>query len=66
MKDDRVVDHYGAQYGQFASRLYAEIRTETFGEDIGQNGWLTSTRPTPAGRCPSPTPASTAWSVSTP
>jgi SAM-dependent methyltransferase len=36
------VDHYGAQYGHFASELYARIRSETFGEDIGQNGWLTA------------------------
>jgi 2-polyprenyl-3-methyl-5-hydroxy-6-metoxy-1,4-benzoquinol methylase len=36
------VDHYGAQYGHFATELYAEIRLETFGEDIGQNGWLTT------------------------
>ena len=36
------VDHYGAQYGNFASRLYAEIRSEAFGEDIGQTGWLTA------------------------
>jgi SAM-dependent methyltransferase len=39
---DAEVDHYGAQYGHFASRLYAEIRSETFGDDIGQNGWLTA------------------------
>ncbi len=37
-----AVDHYGAQYGHFASKLYAEIRAETFEEDIGQNGWLTA------------------------
>jgi len=37
-----TVDHYGAQYGNFASRLYAEVRAETFGDDIGQNGWLTA------------------------
>ncbi len=36
------VDHYGATYGEFASQLYAEIRHEAFGEDIGQTGWLTS------------------------
>jgi len=36
------VDHYGAQYGNFASTLYAEIRSEAFGEDIGQTGWLTA------------------------
>lgn len=36
------VDYYDAQYGHFASKLYAEIRAVTFGEDIGQNGWLTA------------------------
>lgn len=43
MSDQRSpVDHYGAQYKNFASELYAQIRSETFGEDIGQNGWLTA------------------------
>ncbi len=37
-----LVDHYGAQYGNFASELYAQIRSVAFGEDIGQNGWLTA------------------------
>ena len=41
-ESESVVDHYGAQYGHLASQLYAEIRRETFGEDIGQNGWLTA------------------------
>lgn len=36
------VAHYDAQYGQFATQLYAAIRAATFGEDIGQNGWLTA------------------------
>ena len=36
------VDHYGAQYGSFESDLLAEVRREAFGEDIGQNGWLTA------------------------
>jgi len=36
------IDHYGAQYGSFATALYGEIRQEAFGEDIGQNGWLTA------------------------
>ncbi len=36
------VAHYDAQYGQFASDLYARIRADAFGEDIGQNGWLTA------------------------
>lgn len=36
------VDHYGSEYGNFATRLYAEIRGESYDEDIGQNGWLTA------------------------
>jgi SAM-dependent methyltransferase len=42
MANQETVRHYDAQYGQFASRLYAEIRSASFGEDIGQNGWLTA------------------------
>jgi ubiquinone/menaquinone biosynthesis C-methylase UbiE len=38
-----AVDMYGATYRNFASELYAEIRAEAFGEDIGQTGWLTLT-----------------------
>jgi ubiquinone/menaquinone biosynthesis C-methylase UbiE len=37
-----VVDDYGSIYANFASSLYAEIRRETFGDDIGQNSWLTN------------------------
>ncbi len=37
-----TVRHYDAQYAGFASDLYAAIRAEAFGEDIGQNGWLTA------------------------
>jgi len=33
---------YNAIYGNFAAELYAEIRREAFGEDIGQNSWLTA------------------------
>jgi SAM-dependent methyltransferase len=36
------IDLYGASYRGFASRLYADIRREAFGEDIGQTGWLTA------------------------
>ena len=36
------VDLYGATYRGLASALYAEIRREAFGEDIGQTGWLTA------------------------
>ena len=37
-----TTDYYGAHYRRFAERLYAEIRAEAFGEDIGQNSWLTA------------------------
>ena len=37
------VDLYGATYGNFATDLYADIRREAVGEDIGQNGWNTAT-----------------------
>lgn len=38
----KTVRHYDASYGQFSSGLYATIRREAFGEDIGQNSWLTA------------------------
>jgi hypothetical protein len=34
--------HYNTNYGHFQTELYAQIRQEAFGEDIGQNSWLTS------------------------
>jgi len=34
--------HYNANYGNSQTELYAQIRREAFGEDIGQNSWLTS------------------------
>ena len=33
--------HYDSNYGNFESDLYAEIRREAFGEDMGQNSWHT-------------------------
>src|ERR1700688_4414992 len=33
---------YDANYGNFQVELYAQIRREAFGEDIGQNSWLTA------------------------
>jgi ubiquinone/menaquinone biosynthesis C-methylase UbiE len=42
MPKNEIVDHYSANYENFSSRLFAGIRAEAFGEDIGQNGWLTS------------------------
>jgi SAM-dependent methyltransferase len=38
----KTVRHYDANYGQFSTELYAAIRREAFGEDIGQNSWLTA------------------------
>ena len=37
-----AVDLYGPAYGQFDTDLYAEVRAEAFGADIGQTGWLTA------------------------
>ena len=34
--------HYDANYGNFQTELYAEIRREAFGEDIGQSSWITA------------------------
>jgi len=34
--------HYDTNYGNFDTELYAEIRREAFGEDIGQNSWHTA------------------------
>jgi SAM-dependent methyltransferase len=36
-----VPDHYGAQYRDFAADVYAEFRRAAFGQDVGQNSWLT-------------------------
>jgi 2-polyprenyl-3-methyl-5-hydroxy-6-metoxy-1,4-benzoquinol methylase len=36
------VGHYNANYGNFQTDLYAQIRQEAFGEDIGQNSWHTA------------------------
>jgi len=33
---------YDSNYGNFRTELYGEIRREAFGEDIGQNSWLTA------------------------
>ena len=33
---------YDANYGNFQAELYEQIRREAFGEDIGQNSWLTA------------------------
>lgn len=33
---------YDSTYGRFGDELYSSIRAEAFGEDIGQNSWLTA------------------------
>ena len=40
--DSPEVDHYGATDKRFAARLYAEVRAQAFGHDIGQTGWLSA------------------------
>lgn len=37
-----VLDYYAAHYRGFAADLQAEVRRQAFGEDIGQNSWLTA------------------------
>jgi cyclopropane fatty-acyl-phospholipid synthase-like methyltransferase len=39
---DRSTEYYDRLYGSFSEQLYAAIRGEAFGEDIGQNSWLTA------------------------
>ena len=36
------VDLYNSTYGNFKEQVLAEIRRETYGEDIGQNSWITT------------------------
>ena len=37
-----VPDHYSAHYRDFSADVYAEVRRAAFGEDLGQNSWLTA------------------------
>jgi SAM-dependent methyltransferase len=39
---DEAGIYYDTNYGNFETELYSEIRREAFGEDIGQNSWLTA------------------------
>lgn len=34
--------HYDSNYNNFQTKLYEQIRRDAFGEDIGQNSWLTA------------------------
>lgn len=38
----QLVNHYTTTYSHFTAAVNAQIRQETFGEDIGQNSWLTA------------------------
>ena len=38
----KQVDLYNSTYGNFQERVLAAIRRETYGEDIGQNSWITT------------------------
>jgi ubiquinone/menaquinone biosynthesis C-methylase UbiE len=38
---EATVDLYGASYGGFAESVYAEVRREAYGEEVGQASWLT-------------------------
>jgi SAM-dependent methyltransferase len=42
MHNPKPAGHYDVNYGNFQADLYAQIRSEAFGEDIGQNSWLTA------------------------
>src|SRR5262245_36805849 len=41
-KSTSSAGHYNSNYESFRTELYANIRREAFGEDIGQNSWLTA------------------------
>jgi ubiquinone/menaquinone biosynthesis C-methylase UbiE len=38
----KQVDLYNSTYGNFQDRVLAEVRRETYGEDFGQNSWITT------------------------
>ena len=38
----KQVDLYNSTYGNFQEQVLAKIRRETYGEDIGQNSWITT------------------------
>ncbi len=42
LRAGRDNDHYSKAYGRFDSPVYAEIRRDAYGDDIGQNNWSTA------------------------
>jgi cyclopropane fatty-acyl-phospholipid synthase-like methyltransferase len=41
-KGGQTSSHYDANYRNFQNTLYAQIRQEAFGDDFGQNSWITA------------------------
>jgi 2-polyprenyl-3-methyl-5-hydroxy-6-metoxy-1,4-benzoquinol methylase len=41
-EQQKPAHRYDANYGNFQTELYAQIRREAYGEDIGQNSWTTA------------------------
>jgi SAM-dependent methyltransferase len=39
---DGKVDLYDGEYGNYASDVYQQVRTETYGVDFGQTSWVTT------------------------
>ncbi|MCJ7660507.1 MAG: class I SAM-dependent methyltransferase, partial [Anaerolineales bacterium] len=39
---DELCRLYNSTYGNFREQVLAEVRRETYGEDIGQNSWITA------------------------
>jgi ubiquinone/menaquinone biosynthesis C-methylase UbiE len=40
-ESEETVDLYGTSYGGFADAVYAEVRREAYGDEVGQASWLT-------------------------
>jgi ubiquinone/menaquinone biosynthesis C-methylase UbiE len=36
------IDLYDSSYASYSARVYQEVRQETYGEDLGQTGWMTA------------------------
>ena len=36
------VDLYNTSYDNFSARVQADVRAETYGQDLGQSSWMTA------------------------
>ncbi len=36
------IDLYNSSYASYSARVYRDVREETYGEDLGQTGWMTA------------------------